>query len=87
MTPNAEQILAQLRALSPEEQQQIWTAVQEDMQAAERARRIEAAQRIRGKYKDLLPSSEDFLARKHEETEREERRFEERLQRWQQAQR
>lgn len=82
MTMNAEQILLQLRALPLEEKQRVWEALEEEMRAAEQARRIEAAQHIRGKYKNLIPSSEDFLARKHEEVELEERRLEERLQNW-----
>ena len=53
MAPSVKQILAQLRTLPLEEQQQVWAAVQEDINAAERARRIEAAQRIQGKYRDL----------------------------------
>jgi len=79
MTPSAERILSQLRALPLEEQKRVWEAVKEDMLAAVQARRIEAAQRIQGKYKDLMSSSEEFTALKREEVELEERHYQERL--------
>jgi metal-dependent amidase/aminoacylase/carboxypeptidase family protein len=76
MTPKVEQVLAQVRALSREEQQQLWERLKEDVHAAERAARIEASRRIRGKYKNILSGTEEFMARKREEVELEERRYE-----------
>lgn len=76
MTPAVEQVLTQVRALSPAEQQQLREALQLDLSAAtaqaERRAKIRA---FRGKYKHLFSSTEELMARKRAEVELEERRY------------
>lgn len=62
-----DKIIEEVRALSPEEQQQLREMLDKEGQE----RRNHLAESIRGKYRDVLTSSEVFAACKAEEIARE----------------
>lgn len=62
-----DKIIEEVRALSPEEQKLLREMLDQEMRTAEQERRDRLAASIRGKYRDVLSSSEDFAARKAEE--------------------
>lgn len=76
MTPAVEQVLTQVRALSPAEQQQLRAALLfETDVASEQAARRAKIRAFRGKYQHLFSSTEELMARKREEVDLEERRY------------
>jgi hypothetical protein len=68
-----EQVIEEAKSLTPEEQRQLREALDEEKRSIEQAERDRLASSIRGKYVDVLSSSEDFAARKAEEIALEER--------------
>jgi hypothetical protein len=68
-----DKIIEDVRALSPEEQQQLRELLDRETQNSEQAKRLSLSSTIRGKYRDVLNSSEEFIARKAAETVREDR--------------
>jgi len=70
MNATLNKIIEEVRALSPEEQQQLRELLDKEGQE----RRNHLAESIRGKYRDVLTSSEVFVARKAEEIALEDRR-------------
>ena len=76
MTSAVEQVLTQVRALSPAEQQQLREALlRETPIAIEQAERRAKIRAFRGKYQHLFSSTEELMARKREEIALEERRY------------
>lgn len=69
-----EQLIEEAKSLTPEEQRQLRAALDKETQSAEQAERNRLASGIRGKYANILSSSEEFAARKAEEIELEDRR-------------
>ncbi len=69
-----EKVLEEVKALTPEEQHQLREALEQEEPSAEQAERDKLASSIRGKYVDVLSSSEKFAARKAEEIALEDRR-------------
>lgn len=69
-----EEIIKEIRALSYDEQCQLREALEKESRSAEQLERDRLASSIRGKYADVLTSSEEFAARKAEEIELEDRR-------------
>lgn len=67
MSTTLDKIIEEVRALTPDEQQQLRELLDREARTAE-------LRRIQGKYVHLGVSSEDFAARKAEEIELEERR-------------
>ncbi|MDT7779219.1 MAG: hypothetical protein QOC99_1731 [Acidobacteriota bacterium] len=67
MSATLDKIIEEVRALSPEERQQLREMLDMETRAAE-------LRRIQSKYAHLTTSSEAFAARKSEEIEREDRR-------------
>lgn len=74
MSATLDKIIAEVRALSPEEQQQLRELLERETHGSEQARRAALSASIRGKYRDVLTSSEVFAARKAEEIALEDRR-------------
>lgn len=70
MTSSFEHVLTQAKALPLEERQRLWAALRDDLQAARSA----ALEEMRAKYRDSVLRVDNFLADKHEDIEREERR-------------
>jgi hypothetical protein len=70
MSATLDKIIEEVRALSPAEQQQLREMLNEET----REQRGRLAQSIRGKYRDMLTSSEVFIAHKAEEIALEDRR-------------
>lgn len=62
-----EQVIEDAKSLTPEEQHQLREALDEEKHSAEQAERDRLASSIRGKYANVLSSSEEFAARKAEE--------------------
>lgn len=62
-----EQVIEEVKSLTPEEQRQLREALEKELRTAE-------LRRIQGKYSNVLTSSEEFAARKAEEIALEERR-------------
>jgi hypothetical protein len=69
-----EEIIEAVKALSPDEQRQLREALEKDSRSAEQLERDRRANSIRGKYANVLTSSEEFAARKAEEIALEDRR-------------
>lgn len=67
MSTSLDKIIEEVRALTPDEQQQLRELLDREARTAE-------LRQIQGKYAHLGVSSEDFAARKAEEIELEERR-------------
>ena len=70
---NLERILDEVRALTPDEKRNLREALDEALEADERARREVLVRSIRGKYAHLGLSSEGFAALKAEEIELEDK--------------
>jgi hypothetical protein len=68
-----EKVIEELKTLTPEERQQLRELLDREARSVEQEERIRLAASIRGKYRDVLSSSEEFIARKREETAREDR--------------
>jgi hypothetical protein len=62
-----EEIIEEVKTLSPDEQQQLREALAKESGSAEQLERARLADSIRGKYGNVLTSSEEFAARKAEE--------------------
>ncbi len=73
MTPTLERIIAEVDALSPEEKRQLREHLEGE--PATHPRNSSLLRELRGKYRDVLSPTEEFLARKREDTEWENRRF------------
>lgn len=74
MSATLDKFVEEFRALTPEEQQRLLEMLEQESPRSERARRASLASQIRGKYRDALSSSEEFMARRAEETAEEDRR-------------
>ncbi len=74
MSATLDRIIEETKSLTPEEQQQLRAALDAQVRPAEQAERDRLASQIRGKYADLLSSSEEFARRKSEEIALEDRR-------------
>jgi Spy/CpxP family protein refolding chaperone len=68
-----EKVIEELKTLTPEERQQLRELLDREARSVEQEQRSRLAASIRGKYRDVLSSSEDFIARKREEIAREDR--------------
>lgn len=73
MSATLDRIIAEVRALSPDEQRQLRELLDREARPAEQDERNRLAESIRGKYRDVLTSSEEFAARKAEEVALEDR--------------
>jgi hypothetical protein len=69
-----EEIIEEVKTLSPDEQRQLREALAKESGSAEQLEREQLANSIRGKYANVLTSSEEFAARKAEEIALEDRR-------------
>jgi hypothetical protein len=69
-----EQLIEEAKSLTPDEQRQLREALDRGLRAAEQAERDRLASSIRGKYANVLISSEEFTALKAEENALEDRR-------------
>lgn len=78
MSATLDKILAEVRALPPDEQRQLLALLEQETHGSERARRSVLARSIRGKYAHLPTGSAEFIALKRQETEREDAKFRER---------
>lgn len=74
MSATLDKIIEEVRALSLEEQQQLMEMLEHETYGSEQSRRAALSRSIRGKYRDVLTSSEQFAARKAEEIVLEDRR-------------
>ncbi len=63
MSATLDRIIEEVRQLPPDEQQRLRDVLDEERQE----RKHRPAESIRGKYRDVLTSSEEFAARKAEE--------------------
>lgn len=70
----AEQLFEEARMLPPEEQLRLREMLENETRTHSQERRDRLAASIRGKYRDVLSSSEELSARKAEEIEMEDRR-------------
>jgi hypothetical protein len=68
-----ERVIEDAKSLTLEEQRQLREALDEEKRSIEQAERDRLASSIRGKYVDVLSSSEDFAAQKAEEIALEDR--------------
>jgi hypothetical protein len=73
MSATLDKIIEEVRALSPEEQQQLREMLDREAHASEQSRRAALSRTIRGKYAHLGVSSDAFAARKAEEIALEDR--------------
>ena len=73
MSATLDKIIEEVRALSPEEQQQLREMLERETRSFEQSRRAALSRTIRGKYAHLGVSSDDFAARKAEEIALEDR--------------
>jgi len=74
MSATLDKIIEEVRALSSEERQQLLEVLERETLSSEESRRAALSRSIRGKYRDVLTSSEVFNARKSEEIALEDRR-------------
>jgi hypothetical protein len=74
MSTALDRIIEQVKGLSAEERRRLLEVLSEDARSAEQTERERLAATIRGKYKDVLTSSEEFARRKADELDLEERR-------------
>ena len=74
MSAMTDKIIEEFRRLSPDEQRQLLETLTRERPDPERARRVALASQIRGKYRDVLSSSEEFIAHRARETAEEDRR-------------
>jgi hypothetical protein len=70
-----EKIIEEVKALSPEEQSQLREMLNAEANATKQPERARLVKSIRGKYAHVQTSSEDFIRRKQEEIELENRRW------------
>ena len=70
MSAVLDRVLEEARALSPEEQRRLCEALNEQIRQGEQSERDALASSIRGKYANVLTSSEEFAARKADEIAR-----------------
>ncbi|HZS10564.1 MAG TPA: hypothetical protein VFD58_37390 [Blastocatellia bacterium] len=68
-----ERLIQEAQALPQLERQKLIEALQAEPLADEREARLAAIHKARGSMKGLLPSTEEFLAEKHAELQREEK--------------
>jgi hypothetical protein len=73
MSATLDKIIEEVRALSPEEQQQLREMLERETHNSEQEKRAALSRSIRGKYAHLGVSSDDFAARKAEEIALEDR--------------
>ncbi len=73
MSATLDRIIEEVKALPPEERRQLWEVLNTEANDSERSRRAALARSIRGKYRDVLTSSEEFAARKAAEIALEDR--------------
>jgi hypothetical protein len=73
MSATLDKIIEEIRALPPEERRRLLEMLEQERPGSERARRAALASQIRGKYRDVLTSSDEFNARKAADTMREDR--------------
>ena len=74
MSATLDKIFEEVRQLPPEDQQRLRAMLDTELSASEREQRTRPSESIRGKYRDVLTSSELFAARKAEEIALEDRR-------------
>lgn len=74
MSATLDRIIEEARALAPEERRLLRQALDAEVPTEAMTERDKLALQIRGKYADLLSSSEDFARRKAEERALEDRR-------------
>lgn len=67
-----EEIIREAQALSPDERRRLREILDAKRSHVQQGR-VELASRIRGKYADVLPNSEEFAALKTEDIAREDR--------------
>ncbi len=75
MSAVLDRIIEEVRTLSPEEMQQLQELLDKEVESAKRALRDSLITSVRGKYRDVLTSSDEFIARKAEEIKLEDRHF------------
>lgn len=68
-----EKVIEEVKSLTPEERRQLRELLDREARGAEQEERGRLASAVRGKYRDVLTSSEDFIARKAEEIALEDR--------------
>ena len=73
-TGTLDRMIEEVKGLSAEERRRLIEILSEDQRSPEQEKRDRMAQSIRGKYKHVLTSSEEFARRKAEEIALEERR-------------
>ncbi len=73
MSTTLDRIIEEVRALSPEEKQQLLEMLEHETPRSEQSRRAARSRNIRGKYAHLGVSSNDFAVRKAEEIALEDR--------------
>lgn len=71
MSATLDKIIEEVRTLTPEERQQLLELLEHETHSSDQSRRETLSRTIRGKYRDVLSSSEEFMARKAAETARE----------------
>lgn len=71
-TPTFEQVLQEARLLPPPEQLRLSEVLAQEARTTDTNERREAVRRAKGSMRGLLPTTEQFLAEKHAELEREE---------------
>jgi hypothetical protein len=74
MSATIDRIVEEFRGLSLDEQQRLLERLEQETHASERARRAELSRQIRGKYRNVLSSTEEFMTRRARETAEEDRR-------------
>ena len=74
MGSSLEKLIEEVRSLSPEEQRRLRDLLDEEAQGERERERARLAASIRGKYRDVLSSSDEFNARKAAEIALEDRR-------------
>jgi hypothetical protein len=73
MSTMLDKIIEEVRQLPPDEREQLRGILNDETSDAERTRRIALSRSIRGKYREVLTSSEEFIARKAVEIAKEDR--------------
>lgn len=74
MSTEVQAIVESVRAFTPEQRQELVAAIasiDRDERVLSMKERKRLIHTVRGKYKDLMTSSEEFMRRKHDDTERE----------------
>jgi hypothetical protein len=73
MSAILDKIKEEVKTLSPDEKRQLRELLDDAVQTAEQDERNRIAASIRGKYRDVLTSSEEFIAQRAAETALEDR--------------